>query len=214
VQKASSRTTELNEQFLRRISAELHDGPAQLLGFAALRIESVDQAGDRARRSDEVARIRSALRDLRSICLGLALPEIDRMSLAQVLESVVGAHRQRTGAPVDLQLHGDLAAAAFPKSLRICAYRFVQEGLNNAYRHAGEVEVRVYAEVMGDVLCLAVEDRGRGLADAARPREGLGLTGLRERVESLGGEFQIESPAGAGVRISMRIGLSEVQQDV
>jgi signal transduction histidine kinase len=218
VQKASSRTTELNEQFLRRISAELHDGPAQLLGFAALRIESVDQAGDRARRSDEVARIRSALRDalrdLRSICLGLALPEIDGMSLAQVLESVVGAHRQRTGAPVDLQLHGDLAAAAFPKSLRICAYRFVQEGLNNAYRHAGEVEVRVYAEVMGDVLCLAVEDRGRGLADAARPREGLGLTGLRERVESLGGEFQIESPAGAGVRISMRIGLSEVQQDV
>ena len=55
VQRASSRATELNEQYLRRISAELHDGPAQLVGFAALRVESIERRGGSAgRRAEEV----------------------------------------------------------------------------------------------------------------------------------------------------------------
>jgi signal transduction histidine kinase len=217
VQKASSRTAELNEQYLRRISAELHDGPAQLLGFAALRVESIEDLADRGRRAEEIGRIRSALndalRDLRAICTGLALPEIDGMSLAEVLDSVVRAHRQRTGAAVELTIDGDLAGARLPKSLRICVYRFVQEGLNNAWRHASGVPARVYAEVSDDVLSLAVEDDGPGLAGAPARGERLGLSGLQERVESLGGEFRIESRAGAGLRIALRIGLSEVQSD-
>jgi signal transduction histidine kinase len=100
-----------------------------------------------------------------------------------------------------------------PKSLRICVYRFVQEGLNNAWRHAGAVAARVYAEVTENVLLLAVEDDGPGLAVAPEHRGGLGLSGLQERVESLGGEFRIEGRPGAGVRISLRIGLAEVQGD-
>jgi signal transduction histidine kinase len=216
VQRASSRATELNERYLRRISAELHDGPAQLLGFAALRVASIDDA-DRGGRSEEVQRIHSALsgalRDLRAICRGLALPEIDGMSLSELLDSAVAAHRQRTQATVEVDLDGDLAAEALPRSLRICVYRFVQEGLNNAYRHAGDVAARVCAAVTEGVLFVAVEDEGHGLADTRQCREGLGLSGLRDRVESLGGEFQIESREGAGARIAMKIGLNEVQSD-
>jgi signal transduction histidine kinase len=63
------------------------------------------------------------------------------------------------------------------------------------------------------VLSLAVEDDGPGLAGAPARGERLGLSGLQERVESLGGEFRIESRAGAGLRIALRIGLSEVQSD-
>jgi signal transduction histidine kinase len=216
VQRASSRATELNERYLRRISAELHDGPAQLLSFAALRVESIAD-DDRGRRSEEVRRIHSALsdalRDLRAVCRGLALPEIDGMSLSGLLDSAVAAHRQRTQAMVEIDLDGDLAAEALPRSLRICVYRFVQEGLNNAYRHAGDVGARVCATVKEGVLFVAVEDEGYGLASTGRCREGLGLSGLRDRVESLGGEFRIESREGAGARIAMKIGLNEVQSD-
>jgi signal transduction histidine kinase len=217
VQRASGRATELNEQYLRRISAELHDGPAQLVSFAALRVESIEDEVDRDRRAEEVQRVRSslsdALRDLRSICRGLALPEIDGMSLSELLDSAVAAHRQRMQAVVRLDLKGDLAADELPRSLRICVYRFVQEGLNNAYRHAGDVAARVCAEVGQSTLQLAVEDEGPGFKDTDARREGLGLSGLRDRVESLGGEFRIESRAGGGARIAMKIGLHEVPSD-
>jgi signal transduction histidine kinase len=216
VQRAASRATELNERYLRRISAELHDGPAQLVGFAALRVESIGEGSVRDR-VDEVQKIRSsladALGDLRAICRGLALPEIDGMSLSELLGHAVAAHRERTQASVQLDLDGDLAAQALPRSLRICVYRFIQEGLNNAYRHAGGAPVRVSAEVRGKSLFLAVEDEGPGLEEADPPREGLGLSGLRDRVESLGGEFRIESRESGGARIAMTIGLSEVQSD-
>ena len=217
VQRASSRATELNERYLRRISAELHDGPAQLVGFAALRVESIEDEADQGRRAEEARKIRSslsdALRDLRSICRGLALPEIDGMSLSELLDSAVAAHRHRTQAAVTLDLEGDLAADELPRSLRICVYRFVQEGLNNAYRHAGDIPARVCAEVSEGVLFLAVEDEGPGFTDTQSRLEGLGLSGLRDRVESLGGAFRIESRESGGARIAMRIGLDEVPWD-
>ena len=217
VQRASSRATELNERYLRRISAELHDGPAQLVGFAALRVESIDDEADQGQRAEEARKIHSslsdALRDLRSICRGLALPEIDGMSLSELLDSAVAAHRHRTQAAVTLDLEGDLAADELPRSLRICVYRFVQEGLNNAYRHAGDSPARVCAEVSEGVLFLAVEDEGPGFTDPQSRPEGLGLSGLRDRVESLGGAFRIESRESGGARIAMRIGLDEVPWD-
>ncbi len=218
VQRASSRASALNERYLRRISAELHDGPAQLVGFAALRIESIEVEADTARRAEEVVAIRAALadalRDLRSISRGLALPEIEGMALSQVIEHAVATHRTRTGAAVTVALAGELPSEALPRSLRICVYRFLQEGLNNVYRHAGGVEARVQAEVTADQLDLSIADAGAGF-EADQPRQGrLGLSGMRDRIESLGGLFQVDSKAGAGTRIAMRFGLNEVQHDV
>lgn len=217
VQRASSRTSEVNERFLRRISAELHDGPAQLLGFAALRVESIGAEPDPQRRTAEVRRVRDslgdALRDLRAICRGLALPEIDGLSLRELLDHAVEAHRKRTEARVELTVDGDLAARELPRPLRICVYRFVQEGLSNAYRHAGDVTVRVGARVADRRLELAIEDDGPGLGSASLDGAGLGLAGLRDRVESLGGEFRVESRTGAGVRIAMAVDLAEAQGD-
>jgi hypothetical protein len=217
VQRAASRTSEVNERYLRRISAELHDGPAQLLGFAALRVESLGAEPDVERRSAEVRRVRDslgdALRDLRAICRGLAPPEIDGLGLRELLEHAVAAHRRRTEARVELALDGDLAAPGMPRSLRTCVYRFVQEGLSNAYRHAGDVAVRVEARVRDGTLRLAVEDQGPGLGAGGAAGSGLGLAGLRDRVESLGGEFRVESRDGAGVRLAMAIDLDEVPGD-
>jgi signal transduction histidine kinase len=216
VQRASRRTSEINERHLRRLSAELHDGPAQLLGFAALRVESLGAEPDPLRRTAEVEKVRDslgdALRDLRAICRGLALPEIDGLSLRELLGHAVEAHRKRTAARVELAVDGDLAAASLPRSLRICVYRFVQEGLSNAWRHAGEAAVRVGARVRDGAVEVSVEDDGPGLAGAGEAGEGLGLAGLRDRVESLGGEFRIDSPDGAGVRIAMAIALDEVDE--
>jgi signal transduction histidine kinase len=92
-------------------------------------------------------------------------------------------------------------------AIKICVYRFIQEGLNNAFRHAGGIGQSVRCRCDSGSLLVSVRDRGAGGPHSAEEREvGLGLTGLRERVESLGGVLDIR-PAAIGMTITMKISL-------
>ena len=105
-QHASSRITEMTEAYLRRIGAELHDGPAQLIGFVALKVEHVRSARTAANRNIELKAIDTALadaiRDIRHISKGLMLPEIEHLSLEDVIDRVVRIHENRTGTKVQV----------------------------------------------------------------------------------------------------------------
>jgi len=83
----------------------------------------------------------------------------------------------------------------------------IQEALNNAFRHAGGVEQQVYAKPAGDSLLIEIADSGPGFdfRQSAAGGERLGLSGMRERVESLGGTFNIESERGRGTRSIARL---------
>lgn len=204
VENASARGAELNERFLRRISADLHDGPAQLISLAALRLAGLAKGRTLEMRTAEMKAVKGALDeamgDIRNICNGLSLPEIANAPLAEVIGKAVSAHRQRTGTGVDLKLDGELPAEA-SEALKICVFRFVQEGLSNAFRHGGGNGQRVEAARSGRILGLTVRNR-TSTAPASVGGGGLGLTGLRERVESLGGRFSFsitpEDPSGHG----------------
>ena len=150
-----------------------------------------------------------ALREVRDLSRGLALPEINDLSLVQELQLVAQRHEQRTGTGVKLIL-GPLPKVA-PLPLKLCLYRFVQETLNNAFRHAnGEGQV-IRARYVNGVLDISVHDSGPGMMeDAMQPRTAgrtrLGLAGLRYRVESLGGLFNIDSGAsGTSVSAQFRL---------
>jgi hypothetical protein len=84
---------------------------------------------------------------------------------------------------------------------KVCIYRFVQEGLNNAYRHAAGIGQTVHAISDGHELTVEVADQGPGFSLPSSGGGGLGLTGLRDRVESLGGKFSLETEPGSGTRI-------------
>ena len=209
VQGASSRAAALNERYLKKISADLHDGPAQLLALASLRLDKVSAPSSDAK-VDELASIRSnldeSMREIRNICRGLTLPQIEGKNLPDLLADVVAAHEQRTGTEVKMWAPDD--GPELSQSERICIYRFVQEGLSNAFRHAGGVGQSVTAAVSGRVLNVTVSDDGPGLNSPEAGTTGLGLAGLRERVESLGGEFSVDSSA-AGTRLTMALRLSD-----
>jgi signal transduction histidine kinase len=143
--------------------------------------------------------------EIRSICRGLTLPHIEAMPLDELLRTVAAAHEQRTRTRVDLELPE--TAPELNASEKICVFRFVQEGLNNAYRHAGGIGQSVSAGISERSLTVTVSDRGPGFGGDADPGS-LGLAGLRERVESLGGEFDIES-SPSGTRLAMRLRLGE-----
>lgn len=218
VQRASQRTAALNENFLRRVGADLHDGPAQLVAFAGLRIDSevlLDPSVSRARREQDITAIKDsldeAMREIRSICTGLVLPDIEALGVEEVVARAVRAYRQRTGVTVALvqDVPGDLTA--LPTAARICIYRFVQETLNNGYRHAQAAGQSVRLAVTGQTVTVETADTGPGFDPAAVRPKSLGLAGLRERIESLGGHFNIRTTP-QGTVVSMSLGLEEGEQ--
>jgi signal transduction histidine kinase len=209
---ATQEFSRVNELTLRRIGADLHDGPAQLLTLILIRLD--DLAEDCSKVDKEALEtIRGAatdaLREVRDLSRGLALPEINDVSLVEELQLVAQRHEQRTGTKVTLAL-GQLPKCA-PLPLKLCLYRFVQEALNNAYRHAnGEGQV-IRAQYIDKVLSISVRDSGPGMAADAMQleksgRTRLGLAGLRYRVESLGGLFSIES-CGKGTSVNAQFKL-------
>ena len=211
LQNASRRTAEINESYLRRISADLHDGPAQLLSLALLRIDALKPllpaaTKDGGSRSDmEIVRgsLSDAIAEIRQICNGLALPELDRLTLSKMLVNVINSHERRTATTVELEVRS--TPDKLTRAMKICVYRFVQEALNNAFRHAGGLGQKVICRYEVGVLEVEVRDAGPGIKPAATDSaSGLGLPGLRDRIESIGGELQIRGNAGQGTRLIMR----------
>ena len=216
VQRAAARTTSLHERILRRISAELHDGPAQDLSLALLRLDHVvarsehEHGGSNGNGNGSGAgdldviksSLDHALQEVRAISTGMGLPQLANLSLAETLARVVRTHERRTSTRVTLDA-GPLPTQA-PLPIKITLYRVVQEALSNAYRHAGGCGQRVSVRMDGGLLRLVVADDGPGFdgLTADEAQEHLGLVGMRERVESLGGRFQVESAPGCGTRLS------------
>ncbi len=216
VQRATQRATSLNESYLRRIGADLHDGPAQLVAYASLRLDSPKLADPRTpaeEREASLTNIKTSLDDamaeIRAICSGLMLPHIETDSLAALLKRAIVAHEQRTGVTVDLLLNE--TPAYLSRASKICIYRFVQEALNNGYRHAGGIGQKVTQSSEGGQVTVEVADEGHGFSMSDVSPEKLGLAGLRDRVESLGGVFHLFS-SDRGTIVRMSLNIEEMEQ--
>jgi signal transduction histidine kinase len=97
-------------------------------------------------------------------------------------------------------------------ALMACLYRFAQEALNNAFRHGGGQGQSVRGTYLENVLQVEVSDAGPGFEpdnDKRRGERRLGLTGMRDRVASLGGSLEIESQPGHGTRLTARFNVSD-----
>jgi signal transduction histidine kinase len=204
---------------LRRISAELHDGPAQDLGYALLRMDGIqtspqqnegqspDEDANLCRIQEIKGSLQHAMQEIRAIASGMGLPELDKLTLAQTLERVIRAHEQRTGSLVSFQSTGILNQASL--SSKIIVYRLVQEALNNSYRHAGGKGQVVKASCDQNSLFIEISDEGPGFdVQQEINQDGhLGLPGIYDRVNSLGGRVQIKSREGEGTLILAEIPL-------
>ena len=215
VRRAAASVSLLNEGYLRRIGAELHDGPTQALGLSLLSVDSLlaslegeqDHSPDGVHQSlkEIEAMLRGALDEMRSIAAGLSLPQLSELDVAATIVRVVRAHERRTGSKVELEMGPLPDQLTMPVKTTI--YRLIQEALNNAFRHAGGAGQSVKVGLQADQLLVEVADGGPGFdpALAAQDSGHLGLSGMRERVESLGGVFTIDSRPGAGTRVRARL---------
>jgi signal transduction histidine kinase len=150
--------------------------------------------------TDLTARV---LRELREISTGLVLPHLDELTATEAVWLAVKQHEDVTGTAVDCQISELPDGVA--RSLKICLYRIVQEGLNNAFHHAKANGQRVEASTDGRSIVVAVSDSGPGFSveepDRSPKRTGLGLAGLRSRIEAFKGKFELLSQRGTGTRL-------------
>lgn len=210
VQGAAARAATQTENSMRRIGADLHDGPAQYLAYAALRLDALrDRITDPAAMTevDSVAgAVTHAMTEVRALSRGLSLPEIAGHSLKDIVQRAADAHAVRSGSPVMVGLHCTTEPEV-PLAARICIFRFVQEGLNNASRYGGGLGMEVTLTGRAKTLTLVVRDHGPGLDAKTVPQDGrgLGLPGLRDRVESLGGVFSARTHPEGGTELTMTL---------
>jgi two-component system NarL family sensor kinase len=192
-----------------RVARELHDGVSQWLVSVKYLFES---AQERARRSGAeqelvrnldagVQRLREVLGEVRRISHDLRPALLDDLGLARALEHLAREWGQRCGIAVDVACDD---AHDVPEAVATALFRVAQEALGNVERHAQAQQVRLRLERHSAALRFELEDDGQGFdADALQPtpRKGLGLTHMRERIESLGGRFELASSA-AGTRLA------------
>jgi len=199
-----------------RIAREVHDIVAHSLSIvtvqagAAATLLETDPASARDSVENIRATSKNALAELRSMLdvLRTGEGEAPLAPTADVTRVDALAEPLRdAGIAVDVTLEGDVTT--LPAYASVSAYRIVQEALTNVLRHAEAHSVRVSVTARPDLLTLSIADDGAGAgSDAAEPRAGHGLRGMRERVEALGGSLSAEPGEAGGFTVTASIPLT------
>jgi len=192
-----ARVVSAADETRRRIERNLHDGAQQRLVAMGLWLRSVESAISPAEEEARagIRRVSQELtgvtEELREISRGIYPAILSRGGLDPAIRTLA----RRSTIPVTLDLR---TAASYPEPIQIAGYYLVAEALTNAAKHAAARAAEVTVEERAGTLRVAVRDDGVGGADPAR---GSGLTGLRDRVEAIGGTLTVASPPGEGTQL-------------
>ncbi len=198
------------------LARELHDEFGQLLTAAKLsaswlRAHAPEPAPGRPDTFREKAAnvcdvLDMALHGVRHVASQLRPPALDQLGLPRALEGLAASIERHAGFECQVTIDEATRAAVFGPAEGAALYRIAQELLTNAARHAAATTVRVTLTSAGDRVRLDVDDDGRGFVPEAAAASGsLGLKGIRERTELLGGTVAVTSQPGAGTRVRLTL---------
>jgi signal transduction histidine kinase len=209
------RVVNVQESERQRIAYDLHDSVTQAILAAIYELHALHRRVDgpipeAARQIDECRQLLdSTLLEMREIIYALRPRALDELGLLVALEHFAGAAHAHHGLDVAFQSSG----APYPLEVaaELAIYRIVQEATQNSIRHAGAREVTIGVEFRPRQLRVTVVDDGCGF-NPAQVGDGLGLVGMRERAQALGGQLTIASRAGYGTRVSLDLQRSAVER--
>ena len=195
-----------------RIAREIHDGVAQSLAFCAIKLDVVarqipsNPAQAVMGVQEAGALLREQIREVRRSIFALRPIDLERYGLLETVRRYVLDFGEQHGIKVQLDVQGDIHLAPGDEAV---VFRIVQESLNNVAKHARAASVVVRLSGNHSVR-LSIEDDGQGFDPAqvsgrVSSAGGMGLVQMRERVESRGGSYRVESEAGRGTRIEARL---------
>ncbi|MBM4259090.1 MAG: response regulator [Deltaproteobacteria bacterium] len=196
------------------LGRELHDHLGQLLTAAKMDVEWAQRAclatqqelQDRLR--EAVKSIQTATGVTRTLSASLRPMTLSRLGLTTAIRDYVTDCARRSGMAIQF-LNEENTLPTFAKESAINVYRIVQEALNNVIRHAAATEVTVKLWYRHEVCWIAIDDNGKGfVVEHAIQGQGLGLIGMHERAQLIGGTLQISSKSGTGTTLLLTVPLS------
>ena len=218
--QACKRILAVTEEELQHIILDIHDGPVQKL-FAAssqlelmrARLEGMPEGAGAVPVSDlerVAALLQASLNEIKNTLGTLRPPEFRRRPLVSVMQGLLLQHETLTGMRVELTVEGEVPTVSLP--VKIALYRILQEALSNAYRHANVDRVDVCLHAGEEWVTLEMVDGGKGFEppplegpSGTEREEHIGLRGMRDRAQLVGGQIRLTSHPGEGTRIEVRV---------
>lgn len=199
------------EEERQRISRELHDETGQALTSLLVQLKILE-------RSDNVAEIKAQTEDIRQLTVhtlqevrrlaaDLRPAALDDLGLISALESYIYNYASKTNIVADFEVK-DMDDIRLAHDVEIVLYRIVQEALTNIARHAQAQRATVLIQRQHDHICVTIEDDGSGFdvhSLLQKQDRGLGILGMQERIQLIGGTFMIQSAPRQGTKISLKV---------
>lgn len=201
------RVIEAQEEERKRISREVHDGPAQMLANVLLRTDlitrSYDEKGvERAIQElrDLKGMVRDTLHEVRRIIYDLRPMALDDLGIVPTLKKYLNSVQDyNEGTYIEFSSRGE--DRRMPMNYETAIFRLVQESVNNAIKHGSAKEIRVNFEWLKENVNISIKDNGTGFDMALTKQNSFGIVGMKERIDLLDGTIDIQSEVGQGTRI-------------
>lgn len=197
---------QIQQQTMQFIGQEIHDSVAQKLTLASIYNQRIEFDNQLPQLNDKIAGVSKIINDslleLKQLSKSLTDNKLQNASLSELLKQECG-QVNATGictANFELELMPEISISVKNSLLRI-----VQEFIQNSIKHSGCKEIRIELGNDGDNLALQLHDDGRGF-DVNNPKhKGIGLDGIRRRIQMLNGSYNFDSSSGSGVSLSLTI---------
>jgi signal transduction histidine kinase len=204
---ALRRVVSAQELERRRLARELHDETGQALTSILLGLKTLEDVTDESELAESTSRLRelvvTTLQDVRRLAVELRPKALDDFGLVPALERLVETFCEQTGIEVDLEPR--LGEERLPSDVETTLYRITQEALTNVVKHANARRVSIVLTRRDGMISAVIEDDGQGFAEDGGSGNGLGLLGMRERVELVDGRLSVESSLGSGTTLSVEV---------
>ncbi len=204
---------EAQEDERKRLSREIHDGPAQMMANVMLRSELIERIYHEKGIVDALNEIRSlrnmvksSLAEVRRIIYDLRPMALDDLGLIPTLAKYLRTFQEHNEVAVDFQHFGK--DQRLPQQFEVALFRLVQEAVQNAYKHAEPTEIQVKIEIKPTKVIMIIKDDGKGFEPSTKKEGSFGLIGMKERVNMLKGELNIQSKLNRGTIVAIGIPLS------
>ena len=202
--------TQAQEAERQRLSRQMHDGPAQALSNfilqteIALRLFEVDQDQARQELNSLKTAASSTFQKIRDFIFDLRPMMLDDLGLVPTIKRYASNLAEKTGTEVNVSVSG--SERRLEPYVEVIIFRAVQELMNNSSLHNQASNIKVQLDIGERLVRVAIEDNGRGFDPRAIPDEAeLTVKAIRERMELLGGSFELDSVVGQGARISLSV---------
>ena len=199
------------EEERKRLSREIHDGPAQMMANVLMRTDLIERIYREkgieqalAELSDLKQTVRNALSEVRRIIYDLRPMALDDLGIIPTLKKYISTTMEYNEG-IDINFRSTDSEITLPKDYEVAIFRLVQECINNALKHANPTEVNVKIECTRNHINVVVRDNGIGFNKEQVKPNSFGLIGLQERVDLLKGSMDVQSVIGRGTLVMFQI---------